>query len=130
MTLSVWPACVYREGWLSAACMHGGAKLLRMTGRGASDDASSSGGTATTSDDAPPRLLPVASYRGHESMTYGIDWLDWPPSSTPPPPSDIQERVGDEGGGGGRRQRQQLVATCSFYDHVLHLWHDGGLGGR
>ncbi|KAK4685685.1 diphthine methyl ester acylhydrolase, partial [Tremellales sp. Uapishka_1] len=37
----------------------------------------------------------VQEFRGHESLAYGVDW-----SSAP----------------GG------LIASCSFYDHLMHLW--------
>ena len=45
----------------------------------------------------------VASYNEHKSLAYGADWsqVDWTDSRA-------------EGSG--------LVATCSFYDHQLHVW--------
>lgn len=39
-------------------------------------------------------------FDGHESLAYGVDW------------SHAED--GDDG--------STLVASCSFYDHTLHLW--------
>ena len=40
----------------------------------------------------------IGRYNGHESLAYGVDWcLEMSP-------------------------RQFLLASCSFYDHALHLW--------
>lgn len=41
----------------------------------------------------------VTTFTGHESLAYGADWssLEGPSGNT-------------------------LAATCSFYDHLMHLW--------
>ena len=44
----------------------------------------------------------VAEYRGHGSLAYGADW--------------VAEGVA------GRGEGWATAATCSFYDHQLHLW--------
>lgn len=86
-------------GLLALACMHGGAAVWRLDGDG----------------DGVGALEEVASYRGHQSMAYGIDWC---------------ECRGLAAGGqeDESTRRQLLLASCSFYDHALHLWAAGGEG--
>lgn len=42
-------------------------------------------------------------FEGHESLAYGVDW----------------QRGGGNGNDG---EDTTLVASASFYDHMLHLW--------
>jgi len=44
----------------------------------------------------------------HESMVYGIDWWAPPPSTSPQPAT-----------------ARPLVASASFYDRMLRVWHPG-----
>jgi diphthamide biosynthesis protein 7 len=74
--------------------MHGGARVVDVRGLVESGDSSSM-----------DSLDVLCEYRGHESMTYGIDW---------------HRGLRDQGQGA-------LLATCSFYDHQLHLWTPVGL---
>lgn len=48
----------------------------------------------------PTRLEIIERYEGHGSIAYGADWFQGP----------------------NGHHIQQLVATCSFYDGLLHLW--------
>lgn len=88
-------------GLLALACMHGGAVVLRL------DDG-----------DGVGALEEVAQYGGHQSMAYGIDWC---------------ECRGLAVGGGGEEEEEAsrglFLASCSFYDHALHLWA-AGVEGR
>ena len=57
----------------------------------------------------------------HKSLAYGADWR---PSSHHPKSGSVQE---EEGVAGSRNPTQEkdrniVIATCSYYDHVLHLW--------
>jgi diphthamide biosynthesis protein 7 len=65
---------------LLAACMHNGFHILSVASLN------------QDSDDI------VASYMGHESLAYGVDWC-----------LDNKDNV-------------HYVCSCSFYDHSLHFW--------
>ncbi|XP_070580514.1 diphthine methyltransferase-like [Ptychodera flava] len=56
----------------------------------------------TITDSAQPI---IKSYHGHESLAYGADWCQL----LKPNNSD-------------KTRPQNIVASCSFYDHTLHLW--------
>ena len=45
-------------------------------------------------------LKAVASYSEHKSLAYGVDWCQQTPVS----------------------ENQLTLASCSFYDHSLHVW--------
>ena len=42
----------------------------------------------------------VASYLEHESLAYGVDWCQL----------------------SSEKKHQLTLASCSFYDHSLHIW--------
>jgi diphthamide biosynthesis protein 7 len=93
-----------RRGLLLAACMHNGFQIL---------DASAAvgavaGGDATTAP-GDTSLARLAHYTAHASLAYGVDWLL---PSAPAPAFTSQTARG----------AAPWVASCSFYDHVLHVW--------
>lgn len=44
----------------------------------------------------------VKRFEGHESLAYGVDW--------------------NQGNAEKTEDGEDLVASCSFYDHALHVW--------
>ncbi|KAI0756984.1 WD-40 repeat-containing protein [Daedaleopsis nitida] len=87
-----WHPAPQRRNDLLVACMHDGFKVVRFD-FGAGDEV----GPAVESSVQPWEI--VKRFDQHTSLAYGVDW------------SFMQEGDGDT-----------LVASCSFYDHTLHLW--------
>ena len=59
----------------------------------------------------------IATYSGHDSLSYGIDWCLHEDSSVNI--SKLQECVKETN---CSVNDQVMLASCSFYDHSLHLW--------
>ncbi|KAI9063069.1 WD40 repeat-like protein [Trametes sanguinea] len=87
-----WHPSPTRRNDLLVACMHDGFKVVRLDLSG--EDPSSALGAL----DQPWEV--IKRFDKHESLAYGVDW----------------SFAGDKGDDG------TLVASCSFYDHTLHLW--------
>ena len=82
-----------RSGDLLVAGMHDGFKVARVDSSLVADISSA----AATDDETGCKI--VARFDEHTSLAYGADW----------------SRLPSKDGG-------NLVATCSFYDHTLHMW--------
>ncbi|GAA5831863.1 hypothetical protein JCM11251_003914 [Rhodosporidiobolus azoricus] len=84
---------------LLVAGMHGGFKVVDFDGLSLSEPSegeSESGGGFVQ----PGEGKLHARFDRHESLAYGVDWSD----------------------GGRTSDGKDLVASCSFYDHALHVW--------
>lgn len=77
--------------------MHGGFSIVRLDDSivGPSDGAAPP--WDVTGDEAGSEI--ITRFEAHTSLAYGADWCRLPP--TP------------EG---------SLVVSCSFYDHIMHMW--------
>ena len=79
------------------AAMHNGFSVIDYDGiRPSNDDDDDE---VVVLEPGPGRL--VKRFEAHESLAYGVDW----------------NQVGAESD-----DDKDLVASCSFYDHVLHVW--------
>ena len=78
--------------------MHAGCRVVRFDGGvlGGDDDGDRNEGEG---------WKVVTKFEKHESMAYGVDW---------------SYKCVNSGSGAGAGET--LVGSCSFYDHVLHLW--------
>ncbi|SCV68666.1 BQ2448_787 [Microbotryum intermedium] len=81
-----------KEDRLLVACMHDGFKVIEF------------GSTMGKGEGEVEGVLLKTRFDRHESLAYGIDW------GRPFPGGEEEDRGGD------------LVASCSFYDHMLHVW--------
>lgn len=88
-----WHPSAARKDDILVACMHDGCKVVKLD-FGAGEDPSS----ALSSSDRPWDV--TKRFDEHTSMAYGVDW-------------SFASKGGDE---------DTSVASCSFYDHALHLW--------
>ncbi|KAL1951932.1 hypothetical protein VTO73DRAFT_1081 [Trametes versicolor] len=88
-----WHPSAARKDDLLVACMHDGCKVVKLD-FGAGEDPSSALSSSAQPWDVAKR------FDEHTSMAYGADW-------------SFARGRGDE---------DTSVASCSFYDHTLHLW--------
>ncbi|WWC87782.1 uncharacterized protein L201_002674 [Kwoniella dendrophila CBS 6074] len=84
-----------RENDILNACMHDNFKIVRLTDN-ILDDAQQEG------KEDEQKWEVVKTFEDHTSLAYGVDW------SRLPSRSDSDE--------------DSLIASCSFYDHSMHLW--------
>ena len=87
---------------MAAACMHSG---LRVVDWG----------------EAGREAAIIATYTNHDSLAYGVDWCSCDKPSVCHQGVCDKEEAG-EAGGLKRRRNSWLLASCSFYDHSLHVW--------
>ncbi|WVR03930.1 hypothetical protein IAU60_000929 [Kwoniella sp. DSM 27419] len=82
-----------RKGDILNACMHDHFKIIRL------DESFVSPGSDGFRTVEEGGAEVIKTFEGHTSLAYGADW------------SRLPERDGSS-----------LLATCSFYDHAMHLW--------
>jgi hypothetical protein len=110
----VWRLKLMREGTVPAteggtryralilaSCMHGGARVLRLTYTPPIADSSSS--TTTSATGGWHMAIPAKFTKGHESMNYGSDFR--------------VERDRD-----GKRTGEYTIVSTSFYDKTVCVW--------
>ena len=59
----------------------------------------------------------------HDSIAYGVDWYHGSICSNTPPDDSTPTDPPVSESGSEYVVPSGLVASCSFYDHQLHLWH-------
>ncbi|OCF39592.1 WD40 repeat domain 85 [Kwoniella heveanensis CBS 569] len=104
-----------RKGDILNACMHDNFKIVRLDPSLLShfddnDISMSIGGHGDV--DAKSGWEIVKQFEAHDSLAYGADWSRLPGRS-------------DSIGAGVDRDcpaEGSLIASCSFYDHAMHLW--------
>jgi len=77
--------------------MHDGFKVVRFN-----FDSPGNLDMASPDEDHPQQWRVVSRFDEHKSLAYGVDWCA------------AKERAGGED--------NTLIASCSFYDHTLHMW--------
>ncbi|KAK8861450.1 hypothetical protein IAR55_002269 [Kwoniella newhampshirensis] len=92
-----------RGGDVLNACMHDGFKIVRLDPSltGLVDQGQKVGMEEEEEDGGGGDGRVVKVFKGHESLAYGADWC-----RLPLPPDG----------------KESLVASCSFYDHAMHVW--------
>ena len=85
---------------MAAACMHSGFKIVNWNGE-------------------EEKLVIAASYARHRSLAYGIDWCYEDLLSTG---REVCCKRQENGSVNEKYTNEFVLASCSFYDHSLHLW--------
>ena len=96
-----WHPSPARSRDLLVACMHDGFKILRFGADTINGDpVSVATGDGKKGNNEEDQWQLIARFDKHGSLAYGVDW---------------SFSAGDNGGG-------TLIGSCSFYDHLLHMW--------
>lgn len=90
-----WHPSATRKNDLLVACMHDGFKVMRFDLDGMLDREKRSNSRSNWEV--------IKRFDFHASLAYGVDW----------------QYAGDDDTG----RVETLIASSSFYDHALHLWH-------
>ncbi|GAA5962055.1 hypothetical protein JCM3765_005505 [Sporobolomyces pararoseus] len=89
---------------LLIAAMHNGFSVVDFKGLVKTTDSEEGGvgGGGGGGNLEPGEGELVKRFEGHQSLAYGVDW--------------------NQGNGEQTEDGKDLVASCSFYDHALHVW--------
>lgn len=97
-----WHPSVLRKTDLLVACMHDGFKVVRFESRPDPVAEQLSEGRATL--DFTSYVI-AARNDAHTSLAYGADW-----------------RFTSNKSAGNVAEESSVIASCSFYDHMLSVW--------
>lgn len=87
-----WHPSAERKGDVLLACMYGGFRVIKL------DQPES---WLPTEGETVRQWEQTALFDKHESIAYGVDW---------------------QRGAESTSTSDSLIASCSFYDHLMHLW--------
>ncbi|WVQ94527.1 hypothetical protein IAU59_001606 [Kwoniella sp. CBS 9459] len=109
---------IERKGDILNACMHDNFKIVRLATSTLSrfDESGSEKGVSIEEAMNGDGWEIVKVFEAHESLAYGADW------SRLPQRQGGVTTSGSIGDGGENDVEGNLIASCSFYDHAMHLW--------
>ncbi|CAG8558575.1 9542_t:CDS:2 [Ambispora leptoticha] len=105
-----------RSDLLLAACMYNGARVLKIDNCYNDDNLKikKNDDINTSNINKQISMSTYCRFMEHQSIVYGIDWCCY-----------SQSDRGDNGVT-NEKEDKSLIASCSFYDHVVHLWRNNG----
>ena len=120
----------HQDGTVLVAAMHGGCRIVEVTGLTGGGDAAAVGGGGGGGDGGrtASRGQVVAEFKEHESMAYGADWIS---SSARMIDAEGLDSCGTgeiDSIGDGNLSRTFVAASCSFYDRRAFIWD--GIGSQ
>lgn len=93
-----WHPSANRKSEVLLACMHGGFNIVDV-----GEELTAGGASQNWSFGLEEENCAITTrFDKHESIAYGVDWS-----------MQQIEALGE----------RSVVASCSFYDHLLHMWH-------